>query len=245
MNKPLNQKSYGSIPHLPGSRQNRTDKGLSGGQAKIVLSLPRKDDIIIVQEKLDGSNVCVANIEGTLISLGRSGHPCVSSNYEQHRYFDVWVQKNLDKFKFLKQGQRVCGEWLLQAHGSLYDLPHEPFVAFDIFTEGYNRLNYKEFSQIATDNRLIIPRLIQYGSSPIDVENILKTLDNGKFYHGCLEELEGFVVRVEHKGKVDFLTKYVRPSKVDGKYLMNEHGKLPDIWNKWNGECAKERILKL
>lgn len=36
--------------------------------------------------------------------------------------------------------------------------------------------------------------------------------------------------RVEHKGEVDFLAKYVRPDKIDGLYLPEISGK-EAIWN--------------
>jgi len=40
--------------------------------------------------------------------------------------------------------------------------------------------------------------------------------------HGAIEEVEGAIWRVERKGKVDFLCKYVKPSKVDGRYLKED-----------------------
>ena len=33
----------------------------------------------------------------------------------------------------LKEGERVTGEWLLQAHGLIYDIKQEPIVFFDYF----------------------------------------------------------------------------------------------------------------
>ena len=51
-NKPLGQKAYGSIPHLPGSRLGVGDHHVTHGQAKIATEKPRdKHDFIIVQEK--------------------------------------------------------------------------------------------------------------------------------------------------------------------------------------------------
>ncbi len=47
-------------------------------------------------------------------------------------------------------------------------------------------------------------------------------------FHGALDPVEGVVWRVEHRGKVDFLAKFVRPDKVDGLYL--EKG-APIVWN--------------
>ena len=65
--KPLGHKSYGSIGHLPGSRQGRDDVGIDPGQARIVLEKTRdRHDRIIVQEKLDGSNVAVAIFDSPL-----------------------------------------------------------------------------------------------------------------------------------------------------------------------------------
>jgi hypothetical protein len=44
------------------------------------------------------------------------------------------------------------------------------------------------------------------------------------------DEIEGVVYRVERKGKVDFLAKYVRPDKVDGSYLPEVSGR-EAVWN--------------
>jgi hypothetical protein len=55
LSKPLGQKAYGSIPHLPGSRLGEGDHHVSEGQAIIATKKARdKNDLIIVQEKLDG-----------------------------------------------------------------------------------------------------------------------------------------------------------------------------------------------
>lgn len=53
------------------------------------------------------------------------------------------------------------------------------------------------------------------------------TQKDGKY--GATEEAEGVVYRVEREGKVDFLGKYVRANKADGKYFNEYHTKL--IWN--------------
>ena len=45
--------------------------------------------------------------------------------------------------------------------------------------------------------------------------------------HG--EEVEGAVWRVEREGRVDFLAKYVRPDKIDGKYFPQISGQA-EIW---------------
>ena len=237
--KPLGHSSYGSIGHLPGSRMDHNhqkygtgqvagkDFGISAGQARICTEKVRdKRDAVYVQEKLDGSNVGVANIDGTLVPMGRSGYPAISSKYEQHKLFAGWVFENADRFDFLKPGERVCGEWLAQAHGTVYDLKHGPFVAFDIMRKKQERVSYAEFEQRISD-RFPIPFLI--ARSPTSIEVALDVLGHcGQ--HGAIDEVEGAVWRVERDGKVDFLAKYVRPSKVDGKYLPEISGEAA-VWN--------------
>ena len=41
-------------------------------------------------------------------------------------------------------------------------------------------------------------------------------------HHGAVGLCEGAVWRMERKGVVEFLGKYVRPDKVDGKYFHGE-----------------------
>ena len=144
--KPLGQKAYGSIPHLPYSRLGVGDHSCDLGQANIALKQTRdRKDLVIVQEKLDGSNCTVTKINGQIIALGRSGYIAETSPYEQHKYFAKWVEREEKRFnKLLNEGERVCGEWLLQAHGTRYKLKHEPFIPFDIMVK-HDRMTYHNF----------------------------------------------------------------------------------------------------
>lgn len=221
--KPLGQKAYGSIPHLPGSRRGPGDHGLSESQARICTEKARdKHDIIIVQEKLDGSCVAVAKINGDIVPLGRRGYRALTSNFTQHHHFHHWVMNNKRRFdNLLEEGERVVGEWLMEAHGTRYNLPHEPFVMFDIM-RGHDRSLLSSVGMRAQANQFIIPRLIHHGS-PMSIEAALAALEPSG--HGAIDPVEGAVWRVERQGKVDFLGKYVRPDKVDGCYLKEISGK--------------------
>jgi hypothetical protein len=236
--KPLGTKCYGHICHLPGSRLGPGDHKLNEGQTRILTSAPRdKHDIIIVQEKLDGSNVGVARLnEGTLIPLIRAGYPAISSKFEQHRFFAAWVYERLSRFEFLAAGERLCGEWLAQAHGTRYELPHEPFVAFDLI-RGTERATYAEIIDRVKKNDFVIPYTVSVGP-PISIESAMSQLTaQGNGFHGAVDEIEGAVWRVERKGKVDFLGKFVKPDKVDGKYLPEISGQ-DGIWN-WRMNAGK------
>ena len=226
--KPLGKKAYGSIPHLPGSRLGVGDYHISEGQAKIATEKKRdRHDLIIVQEKLDGSNVCVAKIKDEIIALTRAGYLATSSPFQQHRFFAFWVKENESRFNhLLKEGERICGEWLALAHGTRYKLSHEAFVAFDIM-QGVQRVNYKTFKNRIKELDFVEPKLVSLGE-PFSVEAMLKEIKISG--HGAIDEVEGAVWRVERRGEVDFLTKFVRHDKQDGKYFNEITGK-GDIWN--------------
>lgn len=227
--KPLGRKSYGHIGHLPGSRIGPGDHMVHEGQGKIATVKTRdRHDVIIVQEKLDGSNVGVARLlDGSMVALGRAGYPAQSSPYEQHQLFAAWVRRNESRFDFLKPGERVCGEWLAQAHGTIYQLTHEPFVAFDLMRED-QRANFAEFTSRVGAARLVMPHVLSVGA-PVTIEAAMAALGD-KGFHGATDKVEGAVWRIERKGEVDFLCKYVRPDKVDGCYLPELSGK-PPVWN--------------
>jgi hypothetical protein len=230
--KPLGHKNYGHIPHLPGSRMGPGDHKCHAGQEKIALKKARdKYDRIIVQEKLDGSNVGVARIDDILYPLTRSGYLANTSPFKMHHVFNDWVFTNMDRFmSVLKNDERICGEWLLIAHGTCYDLPHEPFVAFDIMTDKHKRMPFDECSE-RINNLFVMPHVVS-DNGPISIENVLKLLGTYGF-HGAKESVEGAIWRVERSvlidkqrgniagrtHKVDFIVKYVRPDKEDGKYL--------------------------
>jgi len=222
--KPLGIKSYGSIPHLVGSRMGPADHHASPGQCRIATEKPRdKHDYIIVQEKLDGGNVGVAKINGRIIALTRAGYNAVDSPYKTHHSFEKYVRENEARFNsLLNEGERVCGEWLLTAVGTIYDLPHEPFVSFDLIT-GTERLLYFKAADRLKRAGFILPQCLSIGQ-PLSINEAMTMLETSG--HGATESVEGAIWRVERKGKVDFLCKYVRPDKVDGKYL--DH----DVFNK-------------
>jgi len=232
--KPLGSKAYGSIAHLPGSRLGAGDHKLTDGQDRILCLKSRdKHDLIIVREKLDGSNCTVARLNGELIPLGRAGYRAISSPYEQHRLFHNWVVENESLFDFLNDGDRLAGEWLAQAHGTRYNLLHAPFVVFDLF-HGQARALDDELTDHCTRAGLVMPHLLHKGG-PLSIDKAMHLLqgepgDRRNGYHGAIDPVEGAVWRVERKGVVDFLGKFVRPDKIDGKYLPELNGG-ETIWN--------------
>lgn len=233
--KPLGGRAYGHIPHLPGSRMGPADHHIDPGNALIATEKPRdRRDVVVVQEKLDGCCMAVACIDGRrgdmIVPMTRAGYHAADATYEMQRMFVGWVSETREAFEdILKRGERLVGEWLIQAHGTRYKLPHGPFVAFDIM-EGKRRLPYLEFLA-RIGGRLPTPRLLSYGP-PMSIEDALWWLKLSG--HGATDPVEGAVWRVERGGEVQFLAKYVRPEKVDGQYLPDVSGGEP-VWNECLG----------
>jgi len=231
--KPLKVKGYGSIPHLPNSRMGPGDHHCDEGQGKIATREMRDaKDRCIVTLKLDGSNVAVANIpEVGIAAINRAGHFAESSPWIQHRQFAAWVGSVRHWFEPLKPGHRMVGEWLSLAHGTRYQWPEDipPFVVFDVFTADNRRLSWDEVKHVSRLCGVTYPIVLHDSMCvPLSVEAAMKAVNRRL----CFEQdaPEGAVWRIERNGEFDFMAKYVRPDKVDGKYLQGVTGCDP-VWN--------------
>jgi hypothetical protein len=226
--KPLGRKAYGSIGHLPNSRMGPGDHAVPPGAARICCERVRdRHDTIVVQEKLDGSCCAVALVNGAIIALGRAGWLADTSPYEQHRMFAHWVRQHEERFRsVLREGERMVGEWLAQAHSTRYVLRHEPLVVFDLMI-GATRLPIAEFNN-RIGSTFSTPYVLSVGP-PVQVEVAIRRVQEENV-HGAVDPVEGVMYRVERNGQVDFLAKYVRPEKRDGIYLPEMSGR-PSVWN--------------
>lgn len=236
--KPIGR-AYGSIGHLPQSRLGPADHHVHEGQAEICTKKARKGDRIIVQEKLDGASMAVANIDGFIVPLTRAGYRASDATYEHLRLFEYYVDEYENVFSgILKPGERICGEWLALAHGTRYDTTYPmfaPFIAFDLIRDG-KRVLYEEFVRRLAGHVRRAATIWNNAESlsVIDAMMILAGVSGSPTepsgFHGALDPIEGAVWRVEREGSVDFLAKYVRQDKTDGKYLPEISGAAP-IWH--------------
>ena len=227
MSKPTGKKNYGSIPHLLGSKKDKTDKYITQGQHNICsLRIRDKHDFVVVQEKYDGSNVGVAKVRGYIVALTRSGYEAHTSPYQQHHVFSDWVNRNMLVFDaILNEGERICGEWMYQAHGLKYKIKGSAFVAFDLFNAANERVLFNEFRQRIEDyqDKFHLAKTIWEGNVACGIAQAFGLLRT-EHPVTCLEKPEGAVWRVERKGKVDFLAKFVRPDHIPGRYVPGIKG---------------------
>lgn len=225
--KPLGRKSYGSIPHLPNSRLGPGDHYIHPGQQTILTQKARdRHDRIIVTEKLDGSNVSVARVGGKIVALARSGYLAQSSPHEHLQHFAVWVRRNEDHFAELPDGQRLCGEWISMAHGTIYAPPPAPFIPFDLMS-GETRFPHDEMVEVANACGFPSVNIISDGP-PLSIEAAMAAVAGGGAYN-AQDGVEGCVWRCERRGQFDFIAKFVRHDKQDGKYFAQITGQEP-IW---------------
>lgn len=251
MKKPLNGKAYGSIPHLIGSRLGPGDHHLTEGQTKILAEKSRRNDVVYVHEKMDGTNVAVAKLEDhRIVALNRAGYLAESSPYLQHQIFSDWAHSHVARFDtLLSPGERICGEWLAQAHGIRYSLVTEPFVAFDIFS-GKNRVDYATFKHRIKAVDIRCPVQFNDQGLPMNIPAVLQVIKSGKATLPICDALpEGAVWCVEGtSARYLFLAKYVRHDFVPGRYLdiSDKSGKI--IWNDhlmaWLPPRAIQRIKR-
>lgn len=222
-------KHYGSIPHLIGSRRGPSDRGVSESQhAMCCVQTKQKMDRVIVQEKLDGSCCAVLRADDSVVAVLRDGRLARKSPWPSHHMFTGWVQHNTDRFlELLHPGERAVGEWMAQAIGTRYDLPHGPFVVFDIM-KGCVRVPVDEVMERAKAVGLPSPAMLHSGEA-IPVNAALIALGE-QGHHGAssVDRAEGCVWRVEREREVILVAKYVRHGKVDGVYF-GDH----TLWNTW------------
>jgi hypothetical protein len=216
--KILGRKNYGSIPHLSNSKLGSGDHFITEGQERILTKKTRdKNDLILVFEKYDGTNVGICKKNNEIFALTRSGYLANTSPYPQHHVFFNWVNDRVGFFKErLKEGERITGEWLYQAHSIIYDINQEPIVFFDYFNNNNERLLYSDLLKIDVPTA----RLIHSGKAS-SVDTLLPILNKRTPKIKSRDLPEGMVYRVERKGKVDFLAKWVRKDFEAGKYIIN------------------------
>ncbi len=226
MDKIIN-KGYGSIPHLSTSKLNeKADKKICLQQEEILTTEKiKKGEEIIVLEKVDGTNISIMKINNDLYGVVKSGYDVRTSNFEHIRKFQNFLDKNKQKYmKILKNGEKISGEWMIKTHSVLYNLPHEPFIAFDFQSLNKERFSYDELKEICDKYEIISTGLVHRGDS-ISAALAMDKLGNG--FHGAINPPEGIVYRLERKGKVIFMAKHVREG-INSQYMNDE-----SIYNKY------------
>jgi len=228
---------YPRTPHLFGSRGTDDDKHLGQQESLHFIA----DASLVVEEKLDGTNVGIHfTSEGRMVLQCR-GHEITSGMNTQYDLLKRWTMGKRPVLEAMLEDRLILfGEWLYARHSVHYrGLPHY-FFEFDIydkqrrmFLDLVSRLEKLEGAGIRT-----VP-VIHRGPATADE---LRTLIGPSRFDSVFENpltgridnlMEGLYLRTEVDGAVTGRAKFVRPEFVE-KVKRSEH---------WRHQSLVQNIL--
>ncbi len=217
---------YPRTPHLFGSRGTDDDKHLNQKDSEKFIA----DPSLIVEEKIDGTNVGIHfNSRGRMVLQCR-GHEITEGMHPQYDLFKQWTSVKRPVLEAMLADRFILyGEWLYAKHSVFYrGLPHY-FFEFDIydkkassFLDLTSRLTMLEGTGLHT-----VP-VLHYG--PLNTERVLGLIGPSKFdsvFENPISArndnlMEGLYLRTEKDGHVTARAKIVRPEFVE-KVKQSEH----------------------
>ena len=236
---------YPRTPHLFGSRGTDDDKHMSQAESEGFIA----DDSLIVEEKLDGTNVGIHFSDDGDLVLQCRGHLITEGMHPQYDLFKQWASVKCPVLEeCLKRRFILFGEWVYARHSVRYrQLPHY-FFEFDIydkeeetFLDLSQRLSILEGTGVQT-----VPVVHKGAAAKSQLERLVgpscfdSQFDNPKT--GRTDNLmEGLYLRIEAGGAVTGRAKFVRPEFVEKikqsthwqhqEMVPNELADGVDIWS--------------
>jgi len=217
---------YPRTPHLFGSKGADDDKHLGRRASESFIANPS----LVVEEKLDGTNVGLHfTIAGRMVLQCR-GHEITEGMHPQYDLFKQWASVKRPVLETMLTDRFILyGEWLYARHSVHYRaLPHY-FFEFDIWDKDVGC-----FLDLATRLRMLggtglstVP-VLHRGSASLET---LRSLLGPSAFDSVFENpltrrtdnlMEGLYIRTEAAGRVTARAKLVRPEFVE-KVKQSEH----------------------
>jgi hypothetical protein len=217
---------YPRTPHLFGSRGTDDDKHLGPKDSEAFAA----DPSLIVEEKLDGTNIGLHfTVAGRLVLQCR-GHEITSGMHPQYDLFKQWVQVKRPTLEAMLESRFILyGEWLYAKHSVHYRaLPHY-FFEFDIYDKDRRvfldldtRLSMLEGTGLHT-----VPVLHRGTATEEELQSLIGPSAYDSVFDNPLTGqpdnfMEGLYLRTEAGGVVTGRAKIVRPEFVE-KVKQSEH----------------------
>lgn len=217
---------YPRTPHIFGSTGTADDKHLGRKDSERLAA----DASLIVEEKLDGTNVGIHFTTAGRMVLQCRGHEITEGMHPQYDLFKQWTSVKRPLLERMLGGRFILyGEWLYAKHSVHYRaLPHY-FFEFDIYDKDDGR-----FLDLASRLRMLegtglqtVP-VVHRGAATHDQ---LQELVQHSAFDSVFENpatgrpdglMEGLYLRTEASGFVTARAKYVRPEFVE-KVKQSEH----------------------
>jgi len=229
---------YPRTPHLFGSKGTDDDKHLGEAESNQFLA----DKSLIVEEKIDGTNVGIHFTSDGKMVLQCRGHLITQGMHPQYDLFKQWtaVKRGVIEQR-LEDRYILFGEWLYARHSVHYrQLPHY-FFEFDIYDKEQgaflgleDRLLLIEGTGIET-----VPVLHQGAIGKEELQQLIGPSRFGSEFENPITRrtdnlMEGLYLRVESDGAVAGRAKCVRPEFVE-KVKQSEH---------WQHQAMIPNLLK-
>jgi len=218
---------YPRTPHLFGSRGTDDDKHLSQKESSDFIA----DASLIVEEKLDGTNVGIHFTRGAgRMVLQCRGHEITSGMHPQYDLFKQWSMGKRPVLETMLEDRYILfGEWLYAKHSVHYRrLPHY-FFEFDIFDKEQEAFLDLTLRLALLDGTAIhtVPVLHQGAATVTELRALIGPSRFDSIFEnprtGRTDPLmEGLYLRTEAESRVTGRAKLVRPEFVE-KVKQSEH----------------------
>ena len=121
---------YPRTPHLFGSKGTDDDKHLGEAESKAFIA----DESLIVEEKIDGTNVGIHFSDSGEMVLQCRGHLVTEGMHPQYDLFKQWAAVKRHVLETMLQNRFLLfGEWVYARHSIHYRKLTHYFFEFDIF----------------------------------------------------------------------------------------------------------------
>ena len=210
---------YPRTPHLFGSRGTDDDKHLGESESQRFIA----DRSLIVEEKLDGTNVGIHFSDAGELVLQCRGHLITAGMHPQYDLFKQWATvKRFELEQRLENRLILFGEWLYARHSVAYrQLPHY-FFEFDIYDKQRQAfLDLQRRLEILAGSGLqTVPVLHQGSLTRSELESLVgPSRFDSRFDNLATRRtdnlMEGLYLRTEAGGIVSGRAKWVRPEFVE------------------------------
>ncbi len=217
---------YPRTPHLFGSQGTEDDKHWGAKRSSSFLA----DPSLIVEEKVDGTNVGIHFTTAGRLVLQCRGHEITEGMHPQYDLFKQWTAVKRDLLESLLEDRFILfGEWLYACHSVHYrNLPHY-FFEFDIYDkEGACFLSLESRLTMLDNTGLWTVPILHQGAASHDqlLDMIRESAFGAEFHHpwtGLTDHrMEGLYLRTEADGIVTGRAKIVRPEFVE-RVKQSEH----------------------
>lgn len=217
---------YPRTPHLFGSKGTDDDKHLGDLESERFLA----DGSLIVEEKIDGTNVGVHFTPNGVMALQCRGHLITEGMHPQYDLFKRWVAAKRPVLEERLEDRFILfGEWVYARHSIHYRrLPHF-FFEFDLYDKvGQAFLSLERRLDLLEDAGIPTVPVLHVGT--LDRDRLMALIGPSRFdsqfenpvtkRHDDL--MEGLYLRTEAHGLVTGRAKFVRPEFVE-RIKQSEH----------------------